>query len=100
MRTRRSFRGAVAKGDQSAPNPTTTAIRTTGAFADRATSFRNDLAFPANPAIEKNPHAFFFNFSAAGIGVALLHESKSRRSSLRMAPLTLTIRQHPFDAVR
>ena len=33
-----------------------------GALTDRAIYFRNDLAFAANPAIGKNPHAFLFNF--------------------------------------
>jgi Bacterial virulence factor lipase N-terminal len=48
----------LAKGDQTVPNPTNTAILRAGALADRATYFRNDLAFAANPAVPKNPHAF------------------------------------------
>jgi hypothetical protein len=62
---------SFAKGDQSAANPTTTAILRAGALADPATYVRNDFAFAANTAIGKNPHAFLFNFSAAGIGSAL-----------------------------
>lgn len=47
-----------AKGDQTVPNPTTTAILRAGDLADTATFYRNDLAFAANGAIPKNPHTF------------------------------------------
>jgi hypothetical protein len=47
-----------AKGDQTVPNPTTTAIIRAGDLADRAVYFRNDLAIGANAAIQKNPHTF------------------------------------------
>jgi hypothetical protein len=57
-----------AKGDQTVPNPTATAILRAGDLADRATFFRNDIAFgvfaatpPPNP-IPKNPHTFLTNF--------------------------------------
>jgi hypothetical protein len=46
------------KGDKTVPNPTTTAILRAGDLEDRATYFRNDLAFAANPAVPKDPHAF------------------------------------------
>lgn len=47
-----------AKGDQTVPNPTTTAILRAGELADRATYFRNDLAFATFPGSLKNPHLF------------------------------------------
>lgn len=47
-----------AKGDVTVPNPTATAIIRAGDLADRATFFRNDLAFAANAAMPKNPHTF------------------------------------------
>jgi hypothetical protein len=47
-----------AKGDQNAVNPGTTAILREGDLADRATFYRHDLAFLADPAIPKNPHLF------------------------------------------
>jgi hypothetical protein len=50
-----------ARGDQTVPNPTATAILRAGNLASRATLFRNDLAFAANPAFGKNPHAFLTN---------------------------------------
>jgi hypothetical protein len=47
-----------AKGDQTVPNPTASAILRAGDLADRATYFRNDLAYALNPAVGKNPHTF------------------------------------------
>ena len=40
------------------PNPTSSLIVRVGAFADRVTYFRNDLAVAANPALPKDPHGF------------------------------------------
>ena len=54
-----------ARGDKTNPNPTTTAILRAGDLADRATLFRNDLAFAANPAFPKNPHTFLTNIAGA-----------------------------------
>lgn len=60
-----------AKGDQTVPNPTATAILRAGDLADRATYYRNDLAFAANPAIPKNPHTFLTGVLAtATAGIA------------------------------
>jgi hypothetical protein len=61
-----------AKGDQTVPNPTTTAILRAGDLASNATLFRNDLAYAANPAVPKNPHTFLTNIgvpAAAGYAV-------------------------------
>jgi len=60
-----------ARGDQTVPNPTTSAILRAGGLADRATLYRNDLAFAANPAISKNPHTFLTNLAGAGAPFAL-----------------------------
>jgi hypothetical protein len=56
-----------AKGDQTVPNPTTTAILRAGALADRATYFRNDLAFAADPAVPKNPHTFLTRITTPSV---------------------------------
>jgi hypothetical protein len=48
-----------AKGDRQTPNPATTAFLRAGGLADRATWFRNDLAFAANPGLPKDPHQFW-----------------------------------------
>jgi dienelactone hydrolase len=50
-----------ARGDQTVPNPTTSAILRAGHLAGRATLFRNDLAFALSPTIPKNPHTFLTN---------------------------------------
>jgi hypothetical protein len=64
-----------AKGDETVPNPTATALIRAGDLADRATFYRNDLAFAANPSnISKNPHTFLTNIGAnvGNPGAALL----------------------------
>jgi hypothetical protein len=60
----------AAKGDKSAPNPTSWALLRAGDLADRATFFRNDLAFASNPAFPKDPH-FFLTSLGVLAGVAL-----------------------------
>jgi hypothetical protein len=66
-----------AKGDQTVPNPTTTAILRAGELQDRATYFRNDLAFAANPAVPKNPHTFLTNIaSPATVGYAFAAQTQ------------------------
>jgi len=44
------------KGDQTTPNPQMTALLRAGDLADRATFFRNDLAYAADSRINRNPH--------------------------------------------
>ncbi|WP_345353539.1 Ig-like domain-containing protein [Rhodococcus olei] len=48
----------VAKGDQQAPNPLSTAVVRAGNFAATTTFYRNDLAVARNPALPKDPHDF------------------------------------------
>src|SRR5437870_4016542 len=60
-----------ARGDKTVPNPTATALLRAGKLASRATIFRNDLAFAANPAVNKNPHTFLTSVSGAGASYAL-----------------------------
>jgi fermentation-respiration switch protein FrsA (DUF1100 family) len=56
-----------ANGDQTVPNPTATALIRAGDLADRATYFRNDLAFAANPATPKNPHTFLTRIATPSV---------------------------------
>jgi hypothetical protein len=55
-----------AKGDQTVPNPTETALLRAGGLADRATYYRHDLAFadparnPTGVEVPKDPHGFLF----------------------------------------
>ena len=61
-----------ARGDQTVPNPTTSAIIRAGGLALRSTVFRNDLAFAANPAVPKNPHGFITNIASPSAGAYAL----------------------------
>ena len=55
-----------AKGDETVPNPTASALIRAGGLEDRATFFRNDLAFATVPGYTvKNPHTFLSNISGA-----------------------------------
>ncbi|MBT9551282.1 MAG: Ig-like domain-containing protein [Hydrogenophaga sp.] len=54
----------VAKGDQTVPNPTSTAIVRAGGLEAHTTYFRNDLAYAANPGVGKNPHTFLTGLSS------------------------------------
>lgn len=61
-----------ARGDETVPNPTATALIRSGDLQDRATFFRNDLAFPTDPGdpktnpggFPKNPHTFLTHIAA------------------------------------
>lgn len=63
-----------ARGDKTVPNPTATALVRSGDLENRATLFRNDLAFALNVGFGKNPHTFLTNIggtppvAAAAIG--------------------------------
>jgi hypothetical protein len=61
-----------ARGDKTVPNPTTSAILRACGCASRATLFRNDLAFAANPSVPKNPHTFLTNISVPSVALYAL----------------------------
>jgi hypothetical protein len=65
-----------AKGDLTLPNPTNTAILRAGDLADRATFYRHDLLFAANPTAPRDPHNFLTSAAAAlqPIGLAALRQ--------------------------
>ena len=76
-----------ARGDQTVPNPTTSAIIRAGGLQDRTTLFRNDLAFAANPTFPKNPHTFLTNvpgLAPAASGRRGARGSGSDRAVLRL----------------
>jgi hypothetical protein len=50
-----------ARGDQTVPNPTTSAILRACGCANRATLYRHDLFVRDNPTVGRNPHAFMTN---------------------------------------
>jgi hypothetical protein len=53
----------IAKGDESAPNPTTTAILRAGELADVTLYYRHDLNRLANPSLPTNCHGFAANLT-------------------------------------
>jgi hypothetical protein len=57
----------ICKGDETGPNPRNIAIVRAGDLADRATFFRNDLAFQEDPTVPKDPHSFLSRFNSPGI---------------------------------
>jgi hypothetical protein len=52
-----------AQGDVVVPNPTNTALIRAGDLADRATRFRNDLAYALDNTVGKTGHTFLTNIS-------------------------------------
>lgn len=50
-----------ARGDETVPNPTATALIRSGDLTDRTSFFRNDLAFALGVGFGKNPHTFLTN---------------------------------------
>jgi hypothetical protein len=48
----------IAKGDQTATNPTTTAILRAGDLADSTLNYRHDLFWGLHPTLPTNPHGF------------------------------------------
>lgn len=47
-----------ARGDETVPNPTATALIRSGELTDRTTFYRNDIAFAVGVSTLKNPHTF------------------------------------------
>jgi hypothetical protein len=47
-----------ARGDETVPNPTATALIRSGDLTDRTTFYRNDIAFAVGVSTLKNPHTF------------------------------------------
>ena len=56
-----------AKGDQTVPNPTASAILRAADAFDRWTLFRNDLVRAARPTAPANPHTFLTNIANAAV---------------------------------
>ena len=60
------------KGDEQVPNPNATALLRAGDLRDRATFFRNDLAFAEDSALPKDPHPFVNNIDSLDSLVAAI----------------------------
>ena len=57
-----------ARGDETVPNPTATALIRSGELTDRTTFYRNDIAFAAGVSPLKNPHTFL---TTLPLGIAI-----------------------------
>jgi hypothetical protein len=67
----------MAQGDQTVPNPTSTALVRAGALQAQTTYFRNDLAYTANPLVGKNPHTFLTALNVpAAAGFAVMAQTQ------------------------
>jgi hypothetical protein len=80
-----------AKGDKQIPNPTTTAFLRAGDFADRATYFRNDIAYAANPTLPKDPHQFWYNIFTAPAVTMIALQAEEQAATFLASDGQLTI---------
>jgi hypothetical protein len=65
-----------AKGDQTVPNPTSSAIVRAGDVHDRWTLFRNDLVRAARPTAPANPHTFLTNIATVAGDLAIAAQTQ------------------------
>ena len=54
-----------AKGDQTVPNPTNSAVVRAGELEDRTTYYRHDLTVAIDPSVTRNPHTFLTGIASA-----------------------------------
>ena len=80
-----------ARGDKTNPNPTTTALIRAGDLADRATLFRNDLAFALGVGFGKNPHTFLTNIGGAPAVALAAIEAQTQVAVFLALDATMTI---------
>jgi hypothetical protein len=85
-----------AKGDQTVPNPTASAIVRAGALQDRATFYRNDVAFAVGGGVSKNPHTFLTNIGNAGISPLVAFKAQAQIAAFFASNGAMTI--DPDDA--
>jgi hypothetical protein len=80
-----------AKGDKTVPNPTATALVRAGDLADRATFYRNDLAFALDPTVGKNPHTFLTGIFIPGLSAQVAFQAQAQIASFFASDGSLTI---------
>jgi len=86
-----------AKGDQTAPNPVTTAIIRAGSLTDRTVFFRNDLAFAEDPGVPKNPHNFMTSIGSTNPLVRAIARGAQEQIAIFLAS-DGTVTAHPEPA--
>ena len=67
-----------ARGDETVPNPTATALIRSGELTDRTSFFRNDLAFALGVGFGKNPHTFLTNIGGTPAVALVAIEAQSQ----------------------
>lgn len=80
-----------ARGDETVPNPTATALIRSGDLKDRATFFRNDLAFALGVGFGKNPHTFLTNIGGTPPVAAVAVGGQTQIAVFLASDGTLTI---------
>jgi hypothetical protein len=80
-----------AKGDMTVPNPTATAIVRAGELADRATFYRNDLAFAISPGVTRNPHTFLTGIFNGGLAAQIAFQAQAQIATFFASDGALTI---------
>ncbi|MGC2696595.1 MAG: hypothetical protein WA738_12485 [Candidatus Angelobacter sp.] len=80
-----------ARGDETVPNPTATALIRSGDLKDRATFFRNDLAFALGVGFGKNPHTFLTNIGGTPAVALAAIEAQSQIAVFFVTDGALTI---------
>ena len=87
----------IAKGDQTVPNPTNTAIIRAGDLQDRVTYYRNDIAFAASAGgVPRNPHTFLTNIAGTPLAAAIAFKAQTQIATFFASDGALTI--DPDDA--
>jgi hypothetical protein len=82
----------VAKGDQTVPNPTSTAIIRAGDLQDRLTYYRNDTAFAVTGGgVPKNPHTFLTNIAGTPVAAAIAFKAQNQIATFFATDGALTI---------
>jgi hypothetical protein len=77
-RLRKPVLWLFAKGDQSVPNPATSALVRAAGMRETAWLYRHDLARQALPSLDENPHAYLANlFSLSGLTIALAAQQQA-----------------------
>jgi hypothetical protein len=88
-----------ARGDQASVNPNNTTILRAGSLADRATFFRNDLAFAEHPGMPKSPHGFMANGNLITAGdpfvIAILRGAQEQIATFFATDGKVTIHPEP-----
>jgi hypothetical protein len=82
----------VAKGDQTVPNPTSTAIIRAGDLQDRVTYYRNDIAFAASGGtVPRNPHTFLTGIAGSPVAAAIAFKAQTQIATFFATDGALTI---------